>query len=72
MCRNCISTEMNQKHLLQCKYLLGKSETVTHIPEYNDIYKEDIQAQVYTSRILKENYTRLKHQEDQVNMVDTS
>ena len=71
MCRNCISTEMSQQHLLQCKYLLGKCKIVTHIPEYIDIYKEDIEAQIYISRILKENYIRMKHQEDQVKMVDT-
>ena len=61
---------MDQKHLLSCKYLLGKNEIVTHIPDYQDLFLEDIDAQVYTSRILKENYTRMKHLEDQVNRVD--
>ena len=61
---------MDQKHLLSCKYLLGKNEIVTYIPDYQDLFSEDIDAQVYTSRILKENYTRMKHLEDQVNRVD--
>ena len=69
-CNYCFSTEMDQKHLLSCKYLLGKNEIVTYIPDYQDLFSEDIDAQVYTSRILKENYTRMKHLEDQVNRVD--
>ena len=61
---------MNQEHLLHGKYLIGKCEIVTYIPEYKDIYKEDIEGKFYTSKILKE--TRMKHQEDYVNRVDTA
>ena len=61
---------MNQEHLLSCKYLIGKNEIVSYIPDYEDLFLEDIDAQVYTSRIMKENYIRMKHLEDQVNRVD--
>ena len=47
-----------------------KNEIVTYIPDYPDLFLEDIDAQVYTSRIMKENYNRMKHLEDQVNRVD--
>ena len=46
-CINCKSNEMNQRHLLICKYLIGKSEIVTYIPDYNDLFKEDIEEQLY-------------------------
>ena len=62
---------MTQQHLLSCNYLLGKCEIVTYIPEYMDIYKEDIEGQVYTSRVIKKNYIFMKLQEDQVNRVAT-
>ena len=41
-CKNCPNTEMNQKHLLNCQYLLGKSGILSYIPDYNDIFKEGI------------------------------
>ena len=71
LCRTCIFTEMNQQHLLEFNYLLGKCEIVTYIPEYMDIFKEDIEAQIYTCRVIKKNYTLMKLQEDQVNRVAT-
>ena len=40
---------MDQKHLLSCKYLLGKNEIVTYIPDYQDLFLEDIDEQVYTT-----------------------
>ena len=59
ICVNCENTEMNQRHLLECKYLSGKSEIISYIPEYNDLFKEDIEHQLYTSRILKDNHKRM-------------
>ena len=61
-CKNCLNTEMNQRHLLYCKYLLGKSEIVSYIPEYDDLFKEDIKEQLYISRLLKQNHTTLNAQ----------
>ena len=59
MCMKCENNEMNQRHLLECKHLIGKSEIVSYIPEYNDIFKEDIEQQIYTSRVLRDNHRRL-------------
>ena len=70
-CSNCISTEMDQKHLLLCKSLLGENEISANIPVYEDLYADSIEKQVNTSRILKKHFTRMKHLEDQVNRVDT-
>ena len=44
---------------------------MTYIPEYMDIFKEDNEAQIYTSRVIKKNYILMKNQEDQVNRVAT-
>ena len=61
-CKNCKNTEMTQRHLLVCKYLLGKSEIVTYIPNYDDLFKEDIEEQIYISRLLKDNHNRMNAQ----------
>ena len=66
-CLKCKNIEMDQRHLLECKFLLGKNEIVTYIPEYNDIYQGNIEEMVYTSRILRENLKRMKTAEDHVN-----
>ena len=52
---------MNQRHLLNCQYLLGKSEIISYIPDYNDLFNEDIQEQLYISRVLKDNYRSYQH-----------
>ena len=70
-CSNCISTEMDQKHLLLCKSLMGENKISASIPVYEDLYADSIEKQVNTSRILKKHFTRMKHLEDQVNRVDT-
>ena len=44
-----------QTHILYCDTLLGKNENVTFIPEYEELYSEDLREQVYVSRLLKEN-----------------
>ena len=61
-CINCQNTVMDQRHLLECKYLMGKNKIVTYIPTYEDIFKGDVEEQAYISRLLKENLTKLKAQ----------
>ena len=58
---------MTPRHLLECKFLLGKSEIVTDIPEYDDVYSENIEDMVYIGRILKDNLMRMYSLEDHVN-----
>ena len=62
MCKNCPNTIMDQRHLLECKNLLGKNEIVSYIPTYEDLFRGDLEEQIYISRILKENLFRLKSQ----------
>ena len=62
MCKSCPNTIMDQRHLLECKHLLGKNEIVSYIPTYEDLFRGDLEEQIYISRILKENLFRLKAQ----------
>ena len=55
--------QLDQKHLLNCQYLLGKNQILSYIPEYKDIFNGSLEEQIYTSRILKENHTNLKAQQ---------
>ena len=59
-CTNCLTSEMNQCHLLNCKHLLGRNVMAEEIPIYEDIYQEDIFKQLTVSRILQQNFTKLK------------
>ena len=54
-------------HFLECKFLLGKSELATYIPEYHDLYNENIEDMVYIERILKDNLMRINSLEDHAN-----
>ena len=63
---------MTQKHLIECKYLLGRNQLVKNAPIYEDIYQEDIEKQINISRIMKNNLSILKHLEDQVKELDSS
>ena len=49
-----------KKHLLHCKVLLGANEILSYIPEYNELFSEDLNEVVYISRTLKENFIRRK------------
>ena len=60
ICENCPNEVFTQKHLLECNFLQGKNEILTYIPDYNDLFKGDIEEQIYISRLLKENYDRRK------------
>ena len=60
LCGNCKDIEFDQRHLFECKYLIGKNELITYIPKYEDIFIGDLQEQIYASRIIKENYTIMK------------
>ena len=51
-------SEENQEHLLNCKTLLGKSEILTYIPSYSELFCDDLEAQVYVARLLQDNYSR--------------
>ena len=60
----CISCEdKSQKemgtHILECMVLCDKNDRISYFPTYNDLYSDDIQEQIYISRMIKHNkYTR--------------
>ena len=58
-CTSCsMNIEETQYHILNCKYLLGKNENLSYIPDYKDLFQGDITEQIYVARLLKENYSR--------------
>ena len=61
----CISCKENiyetNEHLVLCQKLMGKNELVSYIPDYKDLFGNDIDEQIYISRILKENFRIRKH-----------
>ena len=58
-CSSCHSNnDENQEHLLLCKTLLGKSQILTYIPSYSELYSDDLENQVYVARLLQDNYSR--------------
>ena len=61
-CTKCINTLMNQKHLLECNYLMGKNKIITYIPTYEELFRGELEEQIYISRLLKENIDRMKAQ----------
>ena len=60
ICKYCHDEAFTQRHLLDCKYLQGKNEILSHIPDYNDFFNGDMKEQIYISRLLKENFHRFK------------
>ena len=59
---NCPNTVLDQRHLLECKYLTGKSEIISYIPTYEDLFRGDIEDQIYISRISRQNLSTMKAQ----------
>ena len=53
---------MNQRHLLECKYLLGKNKIVSYITDYENLFQGDVEEQAYISMLLTENLFKLKAQ----------
>ena len=45
----------NGYHTLECKVLCNKSNDISYIPRYMDLFSADIEGQVYVSKILHSN-----------------
>ena len=61
-CKICPTEDFTQRHLLYCKGLQGKNEIVSQIPEYEQLFGEDMNSQIHISRIMKDHYKRMKLQ----------
>ena len=61
---SCISCKQNilenNKHLLNCSKLLGKNKIVSYIPSYKELFENELEEQIYVSRILRENFIARK------------
>ena len=55
LCTECGKEEETQQHVLECSKLIGKNEMLTYIPNYYDIFSEEVEEQLYVARILREN-----------------
>ena len=57
---SCISCKQNifenNDHLLNCNQLLGRNEIISYIPSYGELFGNELDEQVYVSRILRENF----------------
>ena len=42
-------------HILECKVLCERSQDISYIPDYNDLFRNDIEEQAYVSRIIYSN-----------------
>ena len=57
---SCISCKLDileyNEHLLNCKQLLGRNEIISYIPSYKELFEDNLDEQVYVSRILRVNF----------------
>ena len=57
---SCVSCKLdireNNEHLLNCKKLLGNNGIISYIPSYEELFENELDDQVYVSRILRENF----------------
>ena len=56
----CISCKDESKeetglHILECKLLCDRNDKISYIPSHSDLFSPDIQDQIYTSRIMRQN-----------------
>ena len=47
--------EETQMHILECNALVSANDIISYIPTYNDIFSSDVDGQVYTSNMIREN-----------------
>ena len=64
LCNSCLISECTQYHLLCCQKLLGGNELLTYIPDYEDIFGNDLREQAYIASLMFENLRRKKILED--------
>ena len=49
-CMKYPNTIMNQRHLLECKYLSGKNVMLSYIPRYKDLFTGELEEQQVIER----------------------
>ena len=65
LCDLCKMRECNQANLLYGTKLIGSSELITYIPEYENMFDDnDPEEQLYVANILIDNFKRKKKMEE--------
>ena len=59
ICDGCRISQSTTQHTLECPYLIEQNQLVTYIPTYKDLYDDDAEEQVYISRIVQDNLSRI-------------
>ena len=59
ICEGCRKEDSTAEHTIECTNPLGNNQIVTYIPDYRDLYKNEVEEQVYIARIFKDNLRRL-------------
>ena len=58
-CLSCNSNKAeSQIHILECKPLLENSNILTYLPNYSDLFGNDLDELIYVARLLKDNFDR--------------
>ena len=59
ICEGCKKEESTTQHTVECQCLVGQNDLITYLPDYRELYKKDVEEQVYVARILRENLRKL-------------
>ena len=54
-CEICEKEDESQEHMLECTELVKGNDIIMYIPEYGEIFEEDIDDQLYVSRLINQN-----------------
>ena len=61
LCNSCKVKECNQSHLLYCSALIGSNQRVTYIPNYEDIFNDEVTEELnFIAHIIMANLKRKK------------
>ena len=55
ICNVCKLKDLDQEHLLMCKKLLEINKVMTIVPNYQDVYEDDVMKLKYIAEVLIEN-----------------
>ena len=66
-CNSCKQSDGNEKNWLECKALLGSTELVTYLPNYEEFFDNDnLKEQVYIAILMIDNLQRKNKLENNI------
>ena len=60
LCIACREEDETQEHLLQCKVLSDENTVVEELPEYGNLFGENLEKQITVAQILNTNFKKRK------------